>query len=46
MARDALSLNFSDLRERFSADVWAFAEPLEENNDDRPAAVSPAAQAT
>jgi hypothetical protein len=45
MARDARSLNSSDLRLRLSADVCASAEPQEERNDDRPATVSPAAQA-
>jgi hypothetical protein len=32
MARDALSLNVSDLWERSGADACAFAEPQEERN--------------
>jgi hypothetical protein len=45
MALEAPLLNVSDLRERSGAYECAFAEPQEEKNDDRPATVSPAAQA-
>ena len=46
MARDALSLNFSDLRETLKRGCVRFSGTAgREKNDDRPATASPAAKA-